>query len=98
MTKTYPTNLLLVCRQINTEAALIPFQVNKFIYDRPNILNGFLNKLSAIQRGSIKILRIDEGEGIKFAFEAPSEHRKRYESLVYDVYNPLAGLTGLQYV
>ncbi|KAH3909048.1 hypothetical protein HBI56_125980 [Parastagonospora nodorum] len=87
-----PYKPLLVCRQINTEAALIPFQVNEFIYNRPDILHGFLNNLSANQRGLIKILRMEEEYCIKVAFEALSEHWERYDSLVYDVYNPLAGL------
>lgn len=67
-----PTKFLPICRQINAEAALIPIQVNEFIYDTPANFHRFVDKLSANQRSSIKQLRMD-CEAFQTAFEALNE-------------------------
>lgn len=56
-------NLTLVCRQIHTEVARLPFALNKFVIDYPykvgsHIFHSFLDHLHPIQVGSIEHLNL----------------------------------------
>jgi len=92
-----PTMFLLVCRQVNAEAALIPFQINEFTYGNSDSFHRFVDKLSANQRSSIKLLRMD-CKAFQMAFEALNEFRLTGKHPAYDVVHPLTKLTGLRYV
>jgi hypothetical protein len=41
-----PSNLLLICRQINAEAQLLPFELNEFNYRIPEAFKHMLDLLS----------------------------------------------------
>lgn len=92
-----PANLFLVCRQIHSEAVLLPFQVNEFAYHNPDVFHQFVDKLSEQQRDTIKIVRMDIAD-FENAFEALSKFWTEDKHPAYDVYRPLAKLTGLQHV
>jgi hypothetical protein len=50
------SSILLVCRQLYTEAALLPFSSNEFAFDGPNSRSHeeFLNRLTLAQRRCIR--------------------------------------------
>jgi hypothetical protein len=54
-----PSNLLLVCRQINSEAQLLPFELNEFNYRIPETFKQMLDLLSDKQVNAIDVLRMD---------------------------------------
>lgn len=45
--------LLLVCKQLYTEAALLPFQANNFTFGRPRDVRSLVERLTPIQQRSI---------------------------------------------
>jgi hypothetical protein len=61
-----PSNLLLICRQINAEAQLLPFELNEFNYRIPEAFKHMLDLLSDRQVNAIKVLRIDTSTFYQF--------------------------------
>jgi hypothetical protein len=61
-----PSNLLLVCRQINAEAQLLPFELNEFNYRIPKAFKHMLDLLSDRQVNAIKVLHIDTSTFYQF--------------------------------
>ena len=49
-----PLALLLTCRQVRNEAALMPFTLNTFIFDTCETFSTFLSTLTTIQAGAIR--------------------------------------------
>jgi hypothetical protein len=53
--------ILLVCRQLHTEAALLPFSTNEFAFDGSNSRSHeiFLDRLKSAQRETIRCVHLD---------------------------------------
>lgn len=58
----YNVALLRTCSQIHSEAALLPFQTNRFMFDDPEALQFFLRKTMYIQRKSIVAVSLETGD------------------------------------
>ena len=89
--------ILLVCRQLYTEAAMLPFSMNAFAFDGTNGCSHekFLHRLRLPQRNSIR--RVHFGPQI-FYLQAPFEPMERLtglrEVILFlkdDVYAPISG-------
>jgi hypothetical protein len=72
--------ILLVCRQLYTESALLPFSTNDFAFDGSNSHghDAFLERLKPLQRGAIR--RVHSGQQI-FYLESPFDSIRKLSGL-----------------
>jgi hypothetical protein len=90
-----PSNLLLVCRQINAEVQLLPSELNEFHYRIPETFKQMLDLLSDKQVNAIEVLRMDTSM-FYHLMRWPSLYSNSSE--LFGKCRSLARLSGLQIV
>lgn len=96
-----PVSLMLSCRQINAEAALLQFQLNEFGLFSFEHFNKFTDRLSGRQRDAIQRIRLEGGEddeNVGDLFEELASYWRdgRDKKLHYKRFLPLGQLRGLK--